>query len=137
VFTRSTHRPAVACVLACAFLVSAMTGAAAARPTQDTSASAAPAQDLRSPDVRDAAPTSSLAGTTSANDAGAPAQESYYSSYGEPAPLTASQPPVASDDSPWLPIALSIGAALAIAAASATRLRRLRIRRRRAARVAT
>jgi hypothetical protein len=80
VFTRSTHRPAVGCVLACALLVSATTGAAAARPVQDTSASAAPAHarsystwgsfesidpnrpaakrsDVRSPDVRDAAAT--------------------------------------------------------------------------------
>ena len=62
------------------------------------------------------------------------AQERYYASYGEPEPLARPQSPVPSDDTPWLPIALSITAALVIAATSATQLRRLRVRRRRAAR---
>jgi hypothetical protein len=64
------------------------------------------------------------------------AQERYYTSYGEPEPLTLPQSPAQSDDTPWLPIALSITGALVIAAASTTQLRRLRIRRRRAARSA-
>jgi len=102
---RRINRPAIVCALACALLASATSGTAAARPNQYTHASAALAQ------------------------------ERYYSSYGEPAPLTAPQPPAPSDDTPWLLIGLSIAAALAIAAASATQLRRLRIRRRRAARV--
>ena len=62
------------------------------------------------------------------------AQERYYMSYGEPEPLTRPQAPVPSDDTPWLPIALSITAALVIVATSATQLRRLRLRRRRATR---
>ena len=62
------------------------------------------------------------------------AQERYYMSYGEPEPLTRSQSPVPSADTPWLPIALSITAALVIVATSATQLRRLRLRRRRATR---
>ena len=61
------------------------------------------------------------------------AQERYYMSYGEPEPLTR---PLPSDDTPWLPIALSITAALVIVATSATPLRRLRRRRRRATRTA-
>jgi hypothetical protein len=65
------------------------------------------------------------------------AQERYYSSYGAPEPLTPARSPVASDDTPWLPIALSIAATLAIVAAGAAPLRRLRIRRGRAARATT
>ena len=63
------------------------------------------------------------------------AQECYYTSYGEPEPLTRPQSPVPSDDTPWLPIALSI-AGLLIVATSATQLRRLRLRRHRATRSA-
>jgi hypothetical protein len=62
------------------------------------------------------------------------AQERYLSSYGEPEPLTLPQAPAPTDDTPWLPIALSITTALVIVAASATQLRRLRLRRRHAAR---
>jgi hypothetical protein len=72
-------------------------------------------------------------------DAGTAAEEArerYYSSYGEPESLTVAQSQEPSDDSPWLPIALSIAVALAIVAASATLARRLRIPRR-AARVTT
>ena len=64
------------------------------------------------------------------------AQERYYTSYGEPEPLTRPQSPVPSDDTPWLPIALSITAGLLIVATSATQLRRLRLRRHRATRSA-
>ena len=64
------------------------------------------------------------------------AQERYYTSYGEPEPLTRPQSPVSSDDTPWLPIALSITAGLVIVATSATQLRRLRLRRHRATRSA-
>ena len=58
------------------------------------------------------------------------AQERYYSSYGESEPLTVAQAPEPSDETPWLPIALSVALALAVVAASATLTRRLRIRRR-------
>jgi hypothetical protein len=101
VFTaRRINRPAITCALACALLASAMSGTAAARPHQHTKASAALAQ------------------------------EHYYASYGDPAPVVASQPPAPSDDTPWRLIALSSAAALVIAAATASQLRRLRIRQR-------
>jgi hypothetical protein len=87
----------------------------------------APRQDLRSPDSRNAARAAEIA----------LAQERYYSSYGDPEPLAPPQSPVASDDTPRLPVALSVAATLAIVAAGAAHLRRLRIRRRRAARAAT
>jgi hypothetical protein len=100
-------------------------------------------------DLRDDAPTSSLAGTTATahQDLRSPdavdaarqneielAIERYYSSYSEPEPLVAEAPaPAPDDDTPWLPIALVMAATLTIVAASATHLRRLRIRRRRTA----
>ena len=65
---RRSHHPAIACALASALLMSAMSGAATARPNQDTQVSAALAQ------------------------------ERYYSSYGEPAPLIVPQSPAPSDD---------------------------------------
>ena len=83
-------------------------------------------------------------GTSAARSAAALAQERYYSSYddaetigayAEPEPLTVAQSPAPSDDTPWLPLALS-AVALAIVAASATQVRRLRLRRR-VTRVAT
>jgi hypothetical protein len=67
-------------------------------------------------------------------DTSAPlAQEQYLGSYGEPRSLSPPQSPTPSDDTPWLPIALSITGALVIVAASATQLRRVRLRHRRAA----
>jgi hypothetical protein len=105
-------------------------------------------QHLRSPDTRDAAPatTPSDRNTARPDTTGSPnltsaadralAQERYYMSYGEPEPLTRPQSPVPSDDTPWLPIALSITAGLVIVATSATQLRRLRLRRHRATRSA-
>jgi hypothetical protein len=98
-------------------------------------AATAPKQDLRSPDSRDAAASARAQERhyTSYGDpatSAALAQERYLTSYGEPEPLTRPQAPAPSDDTPWLPIALSIAAALAIVAASATQLRRLRSRRR-------
>jgi hypothetical protein len=158
VFTaRRIHRPAILCALACALLMSAMSGAATARPNQDKQLSAALAQERyymqSTPETTGAGAACGnqdrqvcaalaqerhyMGGTRETGDAGTPAiqaQERYYSSYGEPEPLIVSQSPAPSDDTPWLAIALPIAAALAIAAASATQLRRLRIRRRRAAR---
>jgi hypothetical protein len=64
-------------------------------------------------------------------DTSAPlAQERYLGSYGEPQSLSPPQSPIPSDDTPWLPIAVSIAGALVIVAASATQARRVRIRRR-------
>ena len=57
-------------------------------------------------------------------------QEQYYSSYGEPDPLTVSQSPAPSDDTPWPTIALTVAALLAIVASVvAIRHRRHRVRR--------
>jgi hypothetical protein len=106
--------------------------------TIDASTPAAQRQDLRSPDAHDAAALASRGveapapdtATTDADRIAALSCERMAAAYGEPAPLTAPQPPAPSDDTPWLAIALSIAVALTIAAASATQLRRLRIRRR-------
>jgi hypothetical protein len=144
VFTiRRIHSPAIGCVLACALLVSAISGTAAAQSSdvhhywpgswvQDGpgTQSAARAQERYYASYGEPQPID--AGTAAAR-----AQERYYSSYREPEPLTLPQPPSPSDDTPWLPIALSIAVGLALVTASATHLRRLRIRRRHAARVTT
>ena len=97
------------------------------------------AQDLRSADARDPAraATDPLATERYYSSYGTPdssvalAQERYLSSYGQPASLTAPQSPAPSDETPWLPIALSIAVTLLLVAVSATQLRRLRFRRRR------
>ena len=139
--SRIIDRTAIACGLACTLLAVAMTGAATALPN-----------DLSSPDARDAALTSSFAGTTTpvtpwqdlrspdardaARNESALAQERYYSSYGDAKPLARPQSPSPSDDTHWLPIALAIAATLAAVALSAALLRRLRVRRRRAAQIA-
>jgi hypothetical protein len=120
-----------------------------ARDTARAAPTAAQQRDLRSPDARDAGTSAPLAHPQPLKDYGknaatgdhvtpdsspALAQERYFSSYGEPEPLTQPQSPAPSDDTPWLPIALAITGALVIVAASATQLRRLRLRRRRAVR---
>jgi hypothetical protein len=64
------------------------------------------------------------------------AQERYYESHGEAAPLTIAQSPIDSDDTPWPSVVLGLISGLAIVAAGAVQLRRVRIRRR-TARVAT
>ena len=99
------HR--ITCIAALALAVLAFGGPVAAAQ-----------QDLRSPDTRDAA-------------SAALAPERYFSSYGAPEPVTRTQSPAPSDGTPWLPIALSAGAALAVIALSSTQLRRVRTRRRR------
>jgi hypothetical protein len=80
-------------------------------------------QDLRMPDTRDAARATTGDKVTPAVDA-ALARERYYASYGAPEPLAPPRSPVASDDTPWLPIALSIAVTLAIVAAGAAHLSR-------------
>ena len=123
-----THSRTIICAIACALLASALTGVAPAGANERTQAAAALAQERYYSSYSE--PETSDAGTAAAK-----AQERYYSSYGEPEPLTVAQAPEPSDDTPWLPIALSITVALAIVATSATLARRLRIRRR--ARVTT
>ena len=123
---------AFAALLIAAPAASAMPADGTGRTSGVAETTSAPRQDLRSPDARDAARPKTRSVVTAAL-----AQERYYSSYGEPEPLAVPQSPSPSDDTPWLPIALSIGAALAILAATATQFRRLHLRRRRAARAAT
>ena len=117
--------------IGCALLVSALSGAAAAQASEVTQ-SAARAQERYYSSYGEPQPIDIGTATATAR-----AQERYYSSYGEPEPLTPPQSPSPSDDTPWLPITLSIAITLVIVTASATHLRRLRIRRRRAARVTT
>lgn len=114
--THRLRRPAQLCAIACALLVPTTGGAAFAAP--DPLAQERYYSSYASPDT---------------SPAQAQAQERYYSSYGDPKPLSPSPSPAPSDETPWLPIALSIAGALAIVAASTTKLRRDRIRRRRAA----
>ena len=125
-FASHTHRRTIICAIVCALLASALTGVTAASANERTQALA---QERYYSSYGEP-------GTTDAGTSAAEAQERYYSSYGESEPLTVAQSPEPSDDTPWLPIALSVAVALASIAASATLARRLRIRRR-AARVTT
>jgi hypothetical protein len=110
------RRAAALCAILCAALVPATAGVALAAP--DPLAQERYYSSYGTPD----------------SSAALLAQERYLSSYGDPEPLTLPHSPVPSDDTPWLPIALSITGALVIAAATATHLRRLRLRRRRTVR---
>jgi hypothetical protein len=127
-FASRTHRHTIMWAIVCALLASALTGVAPAGANEHTHAAALAQERYYSsygePETIDAATAAALA------------QERYYSSYGVPEPLTVVQSPEPSNDTPWLPIALSVAVALAIVAAGATLARRLRIRRR-AARVTT
>ena len=126
-FTRHTHRRTVICAIVCALLASALTSVASAGASERTRAAGVRAQQHYYESF----------GKSGAIDPGkfaAEAQERYYSSYGEPQPLPVAQAPEPSDDSPWLPIALSVAVALAVIAAGSTVARRLR--RRRSTRVA-
>jgi hypothetical protein len=111
-------RSVALCALVCAALVLATAGAAVA--------ASGPGPGLY-------AQESAYSSYGTADTSPALAQEQYLGSYGEPQQLSSPQSPLTSDDTPWLPIALSIAGALVIVAASATQLRRLRVRRRRAA----
>ena len=127
-FTPRTHRRTIICAIVCALLASALTSVAPAGANERTRMAGVLAQQryyasYGKPERIDAT-------------AAAEAQERYYASYGEPEPLPVAQAPEPSDDTPWLPIALSVAVALATIAASATVGRRLRIRRR-ATRVTT
>jgi hypothetical protein len=119
---RHIHRSALASGLACVLLLTSVIGTAAA-------------QDFRSPDTRDAARTSSLAGTyqprqdlrsPDARDAAEgrlPGQPNWHTSQ---TVIPQAHPPASPADTPWLPIALFVAAV----AAAGAHLRRLRIRRR-------
>jgi hypothetical protein len=126
-FASRTHSRTIICAIACALLASALIGVAPAGANEGTLAAGAVAQERYYSSYGE--PEAIDAGTAAAE-----AQERYYSSYGAPEPLTVAHSPAPSDDTPWLPIALSVAVALAIVAASTTLAGRLRIRRR-AARV--
>ena len=126
---RPIHRSAGGCALACALLVSAISSPAPAQAS-DVAQSAARAQERYYSSHGEPQPID--LGTAAAK-----AQERYYSSYEQSEPLTQPQSPSPSDDTPWLPIALSTAITLVIVAAITTHLHRLTIRRRRAARVTT
>ena len=112
---RHIHRVAVGCGLVCVLLLAAvMSPPAAANPGRRDECSAAARHGARGEDI-------------------ALAQERYLSSCRESGPLAPLQPRVASDDTPWLPIA----ATLAIVSAGAARLCQLGIGHARAARAAT
>jgi hypothetical protein len=146
-----THPRTIICAIACALLASAVTGVAPASANQRTQAAGALAQEryyssYSEPETSDAGTAAAKAQeryyssysepeTSDAGTAAAKAQERYYSTYDEPEPMTVAQSPEPSDETQWLPIALSTTVALAMLAASATLARRLRIRRR--ARVTT
>jgi hypothetical protein len=123
----ATRTTTITCAVVCALLAFALTGVAPATANKRTQTAAALAQERYYSSYGEP-------GASDAATSAAAAQERYYSSYAEPEPVTVAQSPEPSDDTPWLPIALSVAAALAIVAASATLARRLRIRRR-AARV--
>jgi hypothetical protein len=114
------RRPAQLCAIACALLVPATTGAAAAAADPTVKERAFAQERYHS--------SYETPGTSPAL-----AQERYLSSYGKPEQLTPPQGPAPPNDAPWLPIALSLAGALAIVTVSVTQLRRVRIRRRRAA----
>ena len=119
--TSRAHPRTIICAIACALLASALTGVAPASANERTQAALAQERYYSSYGQPE---------TSDARTAAALAQERYYSSYGETEPMTIAQSPDPSDDTPWLPIALSATVALAMIAASATLAHRLRIRRR-------
>ena len=122
-FASRIHRRTTICAIACALLGSALSWVAPAGANEPSQTAAARAQERYYTSYSEPEP---IDGPSAA----ALAQERYYASYGEPESLTVAQSPEPSDDTPWLPIALSVAVALAGVAASATLARRLRIRRR-------
>jgi hypothetical protein len=125
---RRIHRPAIAGLLAGALLAFAANGATAAQANDVTQRATAQERYYSSYGK----PQPIDPGT-----AAAMAQERYYASHGNPEPLTPPQAAGPSDDTPWLPVALSITVALLLVTVSATQIRRRHTRRRRHARVTT
>jgi hypothetical protein len=137
-----TRKIAAAAVAAAAIVAP---GAAQAQPADGHAplARAAAAQDLRSPDARDAARTSSLAGTTSpkqdlrspdARDAAIPRRRAIdapgataVDSQSRPGPAPVSAPASDGDGVDWEPIGIGlIGALLGIGGLGALAVRRTR-----------
>ena len=124
-----TRRAAVLGALASVLLGASGAAVAAAQTNGDTRLSPARAQQCYYESCPELESTASP--SESRRQTAAEAQERYYSSYGEPEPITAAAPPAPADGTPWLPIVLALTGALAAAALlAAIQRRRLRLRRR-------
>ena len=128
------RRSAILGALACALLTATTTAvAAAAQPNDDANCRVQLGAGLPSVPCyheRDAQHKSTLTPSADSPRPTAPlAQERYYSSYGEPEPITAPLAP-APPTTPWLTIALAATVALAAASIAAIHRRRLQLRRR-------
>jgi hypothetical protein len=127
------RRSATLGALACT-LLSASTGPAAAQPNDDANCRVQLGAGL--PFVPcDHAPGSKHKPTLTPSDdsrglTAAQAQERYYSTYGQPEPISAPFAPAPSDGTPWLTIALAAAVALATTSIAAIHRRRLWLRRR-------
>jgi hypothetical protein len=126
------RRSAILGALACA-LLAASTGAAAAQPNDDAPCRVQLGAGL--PFVPCSHDGSRHKSTLARSDdspglTAAQAQERYYSTYGEPEPITAPLAPAPTNGTPWLTIALAATLALATASIAAIHRRRLRLRRR-------
>jgi hypothetical protein len=126
------RRSAIIAGLACALLAACST--AAAQPNHDAPCRVQLGAGLPFvPCSHDAAPQHESTLTRSDNSralTAAQAQERYYSSYGEPEPITAPLAPAPTNHTPWLTIALIAAVALAAASITAIHRRRMRLRRR-------
>ena len=130
-FTASRlRRSAILGALSCA-LLAATTGAAAAQPNDDAHCRVQLGAGLPFVPCPHRADTVHKATLTRSDDSqrltAAQAQARYYSSYGEPEPITAPLAPAPANHTPWLTIALA-AVALASASIAAIHRRRLRLR---------
>jgi hypothetical protein len=131
------RRSALLGALTCA-LLAATTGDVAAQTPDDAAIARALAQErsymgVANEEAVDSVPSHESTVTRSAAGpqlTAAQAQERYYSSYGEPEPITAPLAPAPANRTPWLTIALAAAAALAAGTIAAIHRRRLRLRRR-------
>ena len=112
--------------------LTALTIAAPAAIAMPIDPSTAPAQNLRSPDAQDAARHTTPA------DLAALAEEQYYSSYGQPEPITPpATAPATPDGIAALPFILGLAGALIVGLAAGGGLHQLYVRHRHAAGLAT
>jgi hypothetical protein len=116
-----------------ALLIAAPAGVArpvdsAYRASSTAATSPPPRQDLRIPDSLDAARAKTPSDLTAAS-----AQERYYSSYGEPAPLSPSSGTARVDNGDgiaWLPLVLAVFGALIVGLGAGSGLHLIHARRR-------
>jgi hypothetical protein len=127
--SRIRRRSAALSALACALLAATTVDVAAAAQTNDDALlRAVRAQQC----YYESCPEEKSTGTRpySSPITAAQAQERYYSTYGEPEPITAAIAPAPGNGTPWLTIALAATIAPAAASIAAILRRRLRLRRR-------